>query len=156
MKLLPDFTLPDEPVRPGVAWDLGHLRPSLWATAALAAIGVVLALIFGDARSVWGVLLGFAIVALFFTLSSWAVAFAGRYDDRLTMPAALGSYLIKIGLLGVLLISIPIDGPIDVRALAASVVAGVVLWSVTQILYVVRKRQFYVDYHPPAPKDYDQ
>ncbi|WP_153502813.1 hypothetical protein [Cumulibacter manganitolerans] len=156
MKLLPDFTLPDEPVRPGVAWDLGHLRPALLATAVLTVIGAGVALLFADLRALWGVLLGFAIVAVFFTISSWAVALAGRHDDRLTMPAALGSYLIKIGLLGVLLVSLPLDGPIDVRALAASVVAGVILWSAMQILYVVRKRQFYVDYHPPAPKDYDQ
>ncbi|WP_134322512.1 hypothetical protein [Cumulibacter soli] len=156
MKLLPDMQIPDEPVRPDAPWTLGHLRPALLATAALAVVGAVIAGAFFDSAALWGVILGFVIVAAFFVISSLAVAWAGKRDDRLTLPAALGAYLIKLSVLGVVLISMPIDGAIDVKAMAIAVVVGVLLWSAMQVLYVVRKRQFYVDYHPPTDKDYDQ
>ena len=118
--------------------------------AALAVVGMLVALIAGGGRQVAGVLLGLAIVAAFFGLSSWAVARAGRTDDRLTLPAALGAYLVKLSLLGVVLVALPKDGWVDVRWMAVAVVAGTVLWSAMQVRHVLTSRQLYVDYVPPA------
>lgn len=151
MKFLPDLTMPPEPVRPATPWTLGHLRPGLLWTAGLLVVGCAIAALVADWRAVLGVAVGLVIVAAFFSFGSWAVARIGARDDRLTFPAALGSYLIKISLLGVILMLIPHDGPIDVKAMAIAVVAGTIVWSASQISHVLRQRLYYVDYHPPAP-----
>ena len=92
---------PAEPApapRPGGAvpstapWDLGHLRDGLVATAVLAAVGVPAAWLLRDGRAAAWVAVGLAIVAAFFCLGALAVAAAGKLDDGLTLPVALGTY----------------------------------------------------------------
>lgn len=141
---------PDQPVRPDAAWSLGHLRPALWVSLGLAVLGVPIAWMVRDWRGALAVLVGLAIVAAFFCFGAWAVAKAGEKDDRLTFPAALGSYLIKISLLGVVLVTIPRTGPIDIPTLAITVVIGTVVWSGVQIRYVLSRKLFYVDYKAPS------
>ncbi|CAN5368432.1 hypothetical protein BH20ACT5_BH20ACT5_14850 [soil metagenome] len=135
------MTAPDQ--RP--PWDLGHLRPGLAVTAALAAIGVPLLWLLRGQRAGLAVLLGLAIVAASFCLSAYAVAWAGRVADSLTLPAALGSYLIKVVLLGVVLVSVPADGPIEVKALAWTVLVGTLTWVAVHIRRVWRQPLLYVD-----------
>ena len=72
----------------------------------LAAVGVPLTWLLRDGRAAAWALAGLAIVAAFFSVSAYAVAAAGRVSDSLTLPVALGTYVLKIALLGVLLVSI--------------------------------------------------
>ncbi|MEO6955259.1 MAG: hypothetical protein ABI137_00820 [Antricoccus sp.] len=153
---MPNFRLPDKPVRPDLPWSIGHLRSSLIATALLLVLGVPLAWIIADFRSALGVAVGLLIVAVFFSISAWAVMKAGSIDDRLTLPAALGTYAIKIGLLGVVVLTMPLTGPINVRAMALAVLVGTLTWTAMQIHYVMTRRIFYVDYTPPSDQDHDQ
>jgi hypothetical protein len=139
--------LPDHPVRPAVPWTLEHLRTGFIVTLGLAVIGIPLAWWLRGGGGALGVLIGLAIVAAFFAVSAWAVARAGRIDDRLTLPAALGTYVIKIGLLGLVVISMPTDGYVNVKAMAIAVVAGTICWSIAQVWYVWHKQIYYVDYH---------
>lgn len=141
---------PDQPVRPGVPWNLEHLKVGLVATLALAVVGVPIGWWAQGGRGALGVVVGLAIVAAFFCFGSWAVAFAGRYDDRLTLPAAMASYSIKIGLLGIVVVTLPDNGPIDRPSMAFTVLVGTLVWSAVQIRYVWTKRQVYVDYTPPT------
>ena len=101
-------------------------------------------------------------MAAFFCVGAWAVAAAGRHDDRLTLPAAMGSYLVKIGLLGLVVVSLPTDGPIDTKTMAVAVLAGTVTWVAVQVRSVWTKRLFYVDHgidrgiaHGPAASPAD-
>lgn len=149
-KFFPDLTMPSEPVRPQTPWTLDHLRAGFLTTAALLVVGVIIASVVGGWSAVYGVVLGLVIVAAFFAVGSWAVVALARHDDRLAFPAALGSYLLKIVLLGGLMMLLPIDGPIDVKAMAIAVVVGALAWSGAQIWHVLGKRIYYVDYHAPA------
>ena len=99
-------------------WDLSHLRAGLLTTAVLAVVGVPLTWLVRDARAAAWVLVGLAIVAVFFSVGAYAVAAAGRVSESLTLPVALGTYLLKIALLGVLLVSAAgqaVAGPEAVR-----------------------------------------
>lgn len=127
------------------AWDLSHLRAGLAVTAALVVIGVPLVWALRDQRSGLAVLVGLAIVAASFCLSAYAVAWAGRVADALTLPAALGSYLIKVLLLGAVLVSVPADGPIDVKVLAWTVLVGTLTWVGAHIRRVWKQQVLYVD-----------
>lgn len=144
-----DLSMPEEPVRPDLPWRAPHLRAGFLASAALAVAGSLAGYLIAGWPAVLGVLVGIAIVTLFFAISTWAVVAAGRRDDRLTLPAALIAFGVKVALLGVILVLLPDDGPIDVRAMAWAVLAGVIVWLASQVMFVLRRQTYYVDYHPP-------
>jgi hypothetical protein len=128
-----------------VGWDVGHLRGGLLTLGVLAVIGAPLAGWLREGRAALWVLAGLAIVAAFFSVSTLAVAWAGRIDDQLTLPAALGTYVIKVVLLGVLLVSASDVSWVDGPALAWSVLAGTVAWVGVQVRRVWTSRLYYVD-----------
>ncbi|WP_234356314.1 ATP synthase subunit I [Blastococcus sp. Marseille-P5729] len=153
MKLVPDLSIPDEPVQPGIAWTMRHLRAGYVTTAMLAAVGSVVGFLVAGWPAVLGVLLGLVIVTLFFAISTWVVVAAGRRDDRLTLPAALVAFTIKVVLLGVVLVLLPRDGPVDVQAMGWAIFAGVIVWLASQVRFVLRQQTFYVEYRPPESTD---
>ena len=69
---------------------------------------------------VLGVVLGTVIVGLFFTVSTVVIAWVGKTNPRTVMGAALGAYLIKVVVLGVVLVMIPRDGPVNVKWMAGA------------------------------------
>jgi hypothetical protein len=130
-------------------WDISFLRVGALVTAAVAAVAaVVTGLLAGWADAV-AVLVGAAIVTAFFSLSSLVVAWAGRVDDTFTLPAALGTFLVKALILFAFLSALPEHGWLDVRTLAFAVVAGALLWSGIQLRWVWTRQLYYVP--PPAP-----
>jgi CHASE2 domain-containing sensor protein len=126
-------------------WDLSHLRWGLAATGALAVLLVPLFWLVRDGKGALWAAAGLAIVAVFFCAGALAVAAAGRIGDELTLPAALGSYLIKVVLLGVLLVSVQGKPWLDPVALGLSVLVGTLTWTTVQAVRVWRTRIFYVD-----------
>lgn len=153
MKHFPEMSMPQEPVQPGIAWTMRHLRSGYVASAVLAVVGSVIAYLIGGWAAVLGVLIGLGVVVLFFSISTWAVVAAGRRDDRLTLPAVMISFTTKVVLLGVLLVAIPDGRGVDVVAMAWAVLVGAVVWAVDQVRFVLRQRMFYVEYHPPKNID---
>jgi ATP synthase protein I len=130
---------------PSAPWDLSHLK---WGLAATGALAVVLVPVFWVARGGKGaawVAAGLAIVAVFFCVGALAVTAAGKLGDELTLPAALGSYLIKVVLLGVLLVSVRGKPWLDPVALGVSVLVGTLTWTAVHAVRVWRTKIFYVD-----------
>jgi len=85
---------------PTKTWDLSHVRAGLLTTGVLAVVGVPLTWLLRDGRAAACALAGLAIVAAFFSVSAYAVAAAGRVSDSLTLPVALGTYVLKITVFG--------------------------------------------------------
>jgi hypothetical protein len=133
---------------PPVGWDLSHLRAGLLTTGVLAAIGAPLTWLVLDGRAAAWVLAGLAIVGLFFSVGAYAVAVAGRVSDSLTLPAALGTYVIKIALLGVLLVAVRDQPWLDRRPFGLAIAIGTVAWTVVHARRVWTGQLYYVD--PPA------
>jgi ATP synthase protein I len=90
------------------------------------------------------VVLGAAVVTAFFCVSAVVIAFAGRIDDSLTLPAALGTFLVKVLFLVAVLGLIPEDGWLDRLALAWTVIAAALLWSAVQARWVWTRQLYYV------------
>lgn len=143
------MTAPPPPARPAppspAGWDLGHLRDGLVATGVVAAVGVPAAWLARDARAAAWVAVGLAIVVAFFSLGALAVAAAGRLGDELTLPVALGSYLIKVVLLGALMVSVRGQPWLDPTALGLSVLVGTLVWTGVHIRRVWTAKIYYVD-----------
>ena len=130
-------------------WDLSFLRVGTAVTAALTAVAAPVAGLAAGWDATVAVILGAAVVTGFFSLSGLLIAWAGKHGDAFTLPAALGSFLVKIVVLAAVLQSLPPDGWVDHRALAWTVVAGALVWSVVQQRWVWTRRLYYVP--PPAP-----
>lgn len=134
--------------RTGGAWSLGHLAPCWAALVAAGAVLTVVGAFVSGSRAAWGAALGTAIVGVFFTLSAVVIAKAGERNPKMVMPAALGTYVIKIVALGVVLVMIPRDGAIDTKWMAGAVGLGLVSWLGAHMRYVWTSKIFYVD---PGP-----
>ena len=132
-----------------VPWDLSFLRVGTLVSGAVTAVAAPLAALLGGADDALAVLVGAAVVTAFFAASGLVIAWAGRHGDAFTLPAALGSFFVKVLVLAVVLESLPADGWVDRRTLAWTVIAGALLWSVVQQRWVWTRRIYYVQ--PPAP-----
>ncbi len=133
---------------PPVGWDLSHVRAGLVTTAVLAVLGAPLAWLVRDGRAAVWVLAGLAIVAAFFSVSAYAVAAAGRVSDSLTLPVALGTYAIKIAMLGVLLVWVRDKPWLDPKPFGIAIAVGTVAWTVVHARRVWTAQLYYVD--PPS------
>ena len=135
--------------RDAAPWDLSFLRFGVLATLAVTAVAVpVVGLVLGWTDAL-GVAVGAAVVAFFFCISGLVIAWAGRVHDSFTLPAALGTFAVKVVLLFPVLSALPADGWLDRRTLAWTVVAGALLWSLLQARWVWTRQIYYVT--PPAP-----
>jgi hypothetical protein len=132
-----------------VPWDLSFLRVGTAVTAGLTAVAAPVAGLLAGRDAAVAVLLGAAVVTFFFVLSGLVIAWAGRHGDAFTLPAALGSFFVKILVLAAVLQSLPEEGWVDRRAVAWTVIAGALVWSVVQQRWVWTRRLYYVP--PPAP-----
>jgi len=129
------------------AWSLGHLRTCL---IALVAGGVVLGVV-GALVAGWGAVLGAGIgtviVGAFFSFSAVVIAWVGRTNPATVMIAALFAYVIKVFVLAVILMTMPIDGPVNVRWMAGAIGLGVFLWLGAHMRYVWTLKLYSVDPH---------
>ena len=129
-------------------WDLAFLRIGLLVSLVAAALGTLAVGVLRNWPDSVSVLLGAAVVTGFFSVSGLVVTWAGRIDDSYTLPAALGTFLVKMLVLVAVIQAIPVDGWVDRRVLGWTVVVGALLWSVVQMRWVWTRQLYYVT--PPA------
>jgi hypothetical protein len=137
--------------RSDVPWDLSFLRVGALVAVAVAAVTAPVVGLLAGWPSALGVLVGAGIVTVFFCLSGVVVAWAGRIDDTFTLPAALGTFLVKALVLFAFLSALPEEGWLDRPTLAWTVVAGALLWSGVHLRWVWTRQLYYVA--PPLPPD---
>jgi ATP synthase protein I len=126
-------------------WSLGHLR-LCWIALVVGA--VVLGTIAGITQglgAVLGVLIGTVIVGAFFTFSAMVIAWVGKTNPKTVMIAALFAYVIKVLVLAIVLMTMPIDGLVDVRWMAGAIGLGLFLWLGAHMRYVWTLKLYYVD-----------
>ena len=137
--------------RSDVPWDVSFLRVGALATAAVTVVAAPVAWLVAGRPAAIGVVVGAVVVTAFFCLSGLVIAWAGRIDDAFTLPAALGTFIVKVLVFFAVLGTLPADGWIDRRAMAWTVVAGALLWSGVQARWVWTRPLYYVQ--PPAPPE---
>jgi ATP synthase protein I len=118
-------------------------------TGAVTALACVVAGVVGGWGSLVAVLAGAAVVTGFFCVSALVIAWAGGIGDAFALPAALGTFLVKMLVLVAVLGTIPEDGWLDRVTLAWTVVVGALLWGAVQARWVWTRQLYYVT--PPAP-----
>lgn len=126
-------------------WNLDHLKLCWLVLLAAGVVMTVLGAVFGGSRGLWGSVVGILIVGVFFTFSTIIVAWVGRRAPKAVLAAALGAYVVKIVILGVVIVSLPADGPIAPRWMAIAVVVGLVTWMSAHLRYIWTAKVFYAD-----------
>ena len=142
------MTAPGTTPRSDAPWDISFLRVGILVTAATSAVAAVVAGLLGGWGSAAGVVAGAVTVTVFFCVSAVVIARAGRIDDSLTLPAALGTFLVKALVLFLILGNLPEDGWLDRLALAWTVIAATLLWGAVQARWVWTRQLYYVT--PPV------
>jgi hypothetical protein len=137
--------------RSDAPWDVSFLRVGALSTAAVTVVAAPVVGLFAGRPAALGVVVGAVVVTSFFCLSGLVIAWAGRIDDAFTLPAALGTFVVKVLVFFAVLSALPADGWIDRRAMAWAVVAGALLWSAVQARWVWSRPLYYVP--PPAPPE---
>jgi hypothetical protein len=134
---------------PKPAWDVSFLRAATLVTAGVAVAAAAVTWLLAGLAAAAGILTGAAVVTAFFCLSALVIAWAGRIDDALTLPAALGTFLVKALVFFAVLQAMPVDGVPDRLATAWAVIAGTAVWTAVHIRWVLTRKLFYVT--PPEP-----
>jgi len=132
-----------------VPWDLAFLRVGLLVTLPVTVVAALVVGLTGSWADAASVSLGAAVVTAFFAVSGLVVTWAGRVHDSYTLPAAMGTFFVKMLLLVAVLQALPTDGWVDLRVLGWTVIVGALLWSVVQARWVWVKPTYYVT--PPSP-----
>jgi ATP synthase protein I len=126
-------------------WPVVRAGVIVTGVLALPALGVAAAVSGGE--GVVGAALGLCVVAAFFVISKVVVgAVAGR-APHLLLPAAMSTYVGKIILLGVLLVSVDDVDAVNSLAMAWSVVVGVFGWIGVELWFATHTR---VPFYDPA------
>ena len=126
-------------------WSLGHLRICWLALGIGGGLLAIAGGFLGGLGAVLGVVLGTVIVGAFFTFSAVVIAWVGKTNPKTVMVAALFAYVIKVFVLAIVLMTMPIDGVVNVRWMAGAIGLGLFLWLGAHMRYVWTLKIYYVD-----------
>ena len=127
---------------------LQHLRTALIAMGVLLVVVAPLAAWRDGATGVLGALAGVALVASSYTVSSLVIAATDLRARHLLMPVALGTYIAKFSIIGVVMWIIASADWGGLPWLGALVIAGTVVWVAAQAVWVWRAKIPYVEIGP--------
>src|SRR6188474_2564192 len=118
-------------------------------------VGVALVILFSVLSGLpgfYGAVIGLVVVMAFFSISWYVVSTASAKGPAAMMGAAFGTYIVKIVLLGVLLISFRETEAFDFKAFAWTILVGVICWTGFQVRAFMRQRVLYVDPEMTEPR----
>ncbi|HEX6074755.1 MAG TPA: hypothetical protein VFZ32_05745 [Micromonosporaceae bacterium] len=121
-----------------MATRLRHLPPLLLACVVLAVLAGLLGGFLRGVDGAVGAVAGVAVVVASYTFSTLLIAWADSVDTSLVLPFGLIAYVTKFTLIGVAMVAVAASAWPGLEPMGLGVVAGVVVWSGTQIWWVVR------------------
>jgi ATP synthase protein I len=124
--------------------DVRIVRAGVLSTAAVGVVVVVVAGALAGRTGVYGALLGTALAMAFFAVTIVVVSVAGRVAGELMLPAALGTYLLKVIGIGLALFFLRGTAAFDRRAFALATVIGACVFLVAELRIALRARTPYV------------
>lgn len=127
---------------------LQHLRTALIAMGILLVVVAPLAGWRDGAAGALGALAGVGLVALSYTLSSLVIAVTDLRARHLLMPVALGTYILKFAIIGVVMWLVAGADWGGLPWLGVLVIAGALVWVAAQAVWVWRAKIPYVEIEP--------
>lgn len=133
------------------AQDTPILRGAAIPTVVVGIALVILFTVLEGSPGFYGSGLGLVVVLLFFSISWYVVSSASARGAAIMMGAAFATYIVKVVLLGVLLVSFRETSAFDFQAFAWTILVGVVCWTGFQVRAFLRQRILYVDPEMTVP-----
>jgi hypothetical protein len=124
---------------------LRHLPANLVASVVLLAVAVPVGALARSGAGAAGAAIGVGVVAASYLVSAFAVAWADVIHPRLVMPVGLTTYVLKVFLLGLAMVTVASTGWPGLPPMAVAVIASVLVWTTTQAWWTWRARLPYVD-----------
>jgi ATP synthase protein I len=137
--------------------DLRIVRAGVLTTSAVGVVVVIAAGLLAGRTGVYGALLGTALAMAFFAVTIVVVSAAGRVANELMLPAALGTYLVKVIGIGVALFFLRDTTAFNRPSFALATVIGACVFLVAEVRFALRARTPYVtspdrDRAPGSPR----
>ena len=85
------------------------------------------------------------LVLVFFSVGQFVLGSVLKSNPQMAMTVALTIYLVKIGVLFVLIIAFADTTAFDTRVFAGTIVAGTLTWTVAEVWVFARTKVLYVD-----------
>jgi ATP synthase protein I len=131
--------------------DVRVLKSAAIPTFVVGAIAVVVALAVAGGKGALGALLGVLLVGVFFSVSVVVVAYAARVSPQMMAIAAMVSYLVKVVVIMVMLVTFRETTLWDTRAFAWAVVVGTIVWTAFEVRAFMKTKMLYVDPEAKVP-----
>lgn len=129
--------------------DASILRGAAVPTALVGVLLVVVFSVVSGMEGFLGALIGVLVVMAFFGLSLLVTSKASRHGPTVLMAAALITYVVKIVLLGVLLVTLRNTDWFSFRAFGLSILVALVVWLSGQVRAFTKYKMLYVE--PGSP-----
>ena len=137
--------------------DVRIVRAGVLTTAAVGIVVVIAAGLLAGTTGVYGALLGTALAMVFFAITIVVVSVAGRVANELMLPAALGTYLVKMIGIGLALFFLRDATAFNRTAFALATAIGACVFLVAELRFALHARTPYVttpegDRSPGSPR----
>ena len=121
------------------------LRTAGLLTAAVGVIAIILAGIFDGSKGLIGAIFATALVLVFFSVGQLVIAGVLKNAPEMAMTVALLTYLLKIGVLFVIIILFADTTAFNTKVFALTVVACTIAWTVAEVWVYGKSKVLYVD-----------
>jgi ATP synthase protein I len=125
--------------------DAQILRGAAIPTAAAGVVVVVVGAVLAGVKGLIGAGLGVVLVAAFFTAGLVVIGRVSRGNPYMLMNAALLTYLVKILLLAVLLVTLRDTTAFDTKAFAWAILVSTLVWVAAEVRAFSRLKIPYVE-----------
>lgn len=122
---------------------LSHLPWGLAASAVLLVVAVTAGGLARGAAGALGAALGVILVAVSYTFSSIVIAVADAIRPALVLPFGLAAYVAKFSAFGAILAAAGGSGWAGLVPLGIAIAAAAVIWSISQVIWLVRTQPPY-------------
>jgi hypothetical protein len=124
---------------------LRHLPSGLAASGVLLIVAVLGGWAFRGGTGALGAALGVALVAIGYTASSVIVAWADAVNPRLVLLTALTTYIVKFGILGLVMWRVAATGWSGLPPMGVAIIAATIAWGAAQAVWTFRAKIPYVE-----------
>ncbi len=121
------------------------LRTAGFLTGMFGIAAVVLGSVFAGSEGFIGALFGAVLVIVFFSVGQIVIAGVMKNAPEMAMTAALLTYLVKIGVLFVIIILFADTTAFNTKVFALTVVACTIAWTVAEVWVYGKTKVLYVD-----------
>ncbi|GGO73712.1 hypothetical protein [Nonomuraea cavernae] len=131
--------------------DVRVLKSAAIPTLAAGVVAVVVALVLAGGKGALGATLGTLLVGVFFSISVVVVSYAARVSPQIMAMAAMGSYLVKVIVIMVMLVTFSDSTAWNTKAFAWSVVVCTIIWTAFEVRAFMKTKMLYVDPEAKVP-----